>query len=199
MVGLLRMMWPALVGVLVVGCVAGEGKPETDPISRTHYGLVGNGADRTVLVIGAEPPQQHIHDILAGNAIDHWWMAIDIPRYSTEGAEIDLTAGRTFDLADSAEEVVFSQNFRSVCNGWDPGEAPLECWLVERYVSGDERLAGFVTVERTDGRLLVSHELRWEGTTDHFGDQIDGPPVYFGRSSDGYEVIASEFVVETPL
>lgn len=172
--------------LFVLGCGSerSEPLPNDRPSETSGHQYAAVKGTRTI-VVAERPPGPTLDSILTDHPTGFWWVRIEIPDpISASAYEADLQ------ISNAA--VIFAQSYRDSCNPVDALNTQT-CWLVERYVAGDESLKGRVSIALSEaGDITGGYSVYWEGETDRF----EGPIQWHSHESTGGFSVPADNVIE---
>ena len=167
----------ALIVLLdVSGCSSRVGSGETSQsvsaaaiATADAHGLVialasAEYASRLCAVIGDNPPH------------DFRWVLVSVG--APQSSEATSDDGYTADVSSGNANILFAQTYPEQCN---PAEGNHDlCFFEERLRAGDPGFTGWVSVQKSATRAVVSYDVLWEGTTTRWG-----APSYYKHGTEG--------------
>jgi len=157
--------------VLVPSCARQDDRAsQTETSDPTPFvAMVSTSNPTVVIAYTAQANQARLSDVTAGKVpTDFRWVSVAAPANALTA--IRSESGLQVDLTDASGGLTFSQVYVGPCN---PAKDNYDnCLLYETYKSGDESLTGTVKLSWSNGDVLGSFDVNWEGMTNRFGDPV---------------------------
>ena len=160
-----------LSAVAFCACAGGESPPSVpDP---SGVAMLEQRGEVLSIAFTSSDQSARLPEVLNGTAPqDFHWVLLTIPANASRGTS-------PIDLAIAHDDISFAQVYRDVCNPAVDNFSP--CWLLERYVAGQDGLSGQIDVDIGDTTVTGRYDVTWEGITTRFGD----PPQYHKHGTIG--------------